>query len=1161
MFKKLTAIAILVISIPVMAYASPWMLNTWARSTGGSISVGGTSQVVTDGSVFNNYTGGEVPTVRITANAGFTAYYFTNVEGTLYGQTATGSVTPAQSPATISGFNSSEAASSLTSGLATLWVVFRPTAVSVTAAGGTHSSVNMTSVPNIVPGDSALRNIFFTFTAQPGYVINSIGGVSTNGTTAGIVYSGLGTAYAKAEIPTGYPFTTALSFTAVDAGSTTASTPNAGATQHVAAGSATVTLTGSIIGEAVSTPYPNFTLVSYPGPSSALSTRIGFTGANASTTATFTAYTSGTYVFAFNAGVGNSAVTSVIATHSVPSQLSEGRVCQACHNQNSIAGAYPTIPWANTIYAAYSASVHNYNHFTYSCNGCHTGTATGGHPGSVNADTVSATTFQTKVAGVQGGAENTATLAQGVVFCTSCHAGNYLPHNMAQNGTDLTITCVACHTATSPTTAGTGNIHGFQPPQYVLDGATGCVNCHSFAQSNITGNVNDNKGVRKITTEFTKWSHHVTGVTLQDAHCAACHMEGKVSGSAIVVNATYHMDGTNTTHLRNGLTGTAIAWNPETPNFTNLNTFCLSCHNSTGPTANTAIQALMVPAPGKTNSVATNPFADTISNQYDLIQRPAVVDVASQFTATNPSHHAVLNKRYSGRTRTGSTRAVQTSGASTFDGTGGATGFATNSSASLPGARSTLFDAGRFQNDYMTYETTAGASENSLGDDSVLSCADCHTVGQFAARGSVAFDNLSASFWATSNNTKGISRYYKTAIGAHGSNNEYMLRNNAGTDQLHQGTKYTTNVIDYGGTNPAPYLVCFNCHTFTAYGSTGAHGFEGHDGANDDCNGGQNSIFGNVTGVSRLIEFNNASSATKHIGTRGADVFGNILGIQCANCHNSGTSAGNVLGGIHGAKDTTYTDGAGNTSTHFRFFPGLGNAMFAPGTPSTITGGSQAIYWSYSANHDGNNNHNSASKSSSGALTNYINYSGQTYTQLPVRDYGAGTGTASTSYASALLTNEKAGSYHYTTGGTSQDLSWEVKAVQPISGTYTPGNAQWGCYTLVDPRTTSSPSLDYEAKGSNTAAQILATEEGQIAAAKAVAAVKTRETFYVLNWDTTDGGGANDERNAATYGLQEGLVTNRSQVMFDNWGACQDHNGAAGKGTGGTRLIVRPVKY
>jgi hypothetical protein len=647
--------------------------------------------------------------------------------------------------------------------------------------------------------------------------------------------------------------------------------------------------------------------------------------------------------------------------------------------------------------------------------------------------------------------------------------------------------CANCHTSSR-----VGSVHGAQ-----VTSTDDCVLCHSVAApQHGTGLVNDNNGVRAITSEFAKWSHHVTGVTLNAAHCAACHLEGTVVDGKIVVDKTKHMVDAKI-HLRDTSAGTdaEFAWDPAAPSFSGMDNFCLSCHDANGATSPMSgrIQNLInikgLAAPGKTAS-ATNPFGDTISNQYDMLQRPAVVDAKGQFATANNSHHAVLGKKYTGRTRTGSVRAV-------------AAGFASNSSATLPGARSTIFDAGKFEATYTTLADAAGESGtrnggSSLGDDSTLHCGDCHTVGQYRAADAAP-----------------TNRYNKAVIGAHGSNNEYMLRNNLGTDEKHTGAKFAGSGnfgADLGYGN-MPYLVCFNCHAFKTYGSTFGTSGAGHAAEYDQdgrCNGaGQNvnNVYGNTIGEDRLKTFN--TDATKY-GQPDGNTFGNLFGIECNNCHNSGVK-GNIFGGIHGSKVQTYTDGAGNTSKHNRFLPGLGNVMFAPGTLGGFTGGSLATYNSYSGNRNG---------------TGTGNTTGQTFTLLPVREVKiAGVDNAN-------------GSYQYVTGGVSSDLNWEQKSQQPIAGQTILSAKAMGCYTLTPP----APNYTYDV---TTGTQGSAPTGQQ----------KNPKVFFpkvLVTGATTD-----DIRNAASTGITAG----DGREMFDVWGGCDDHNGAQGAGTGFTRKVLRKTTY
>jgi hypothetical protein len=71
--------------------------------------------------------------------------------------------------------------------------------------------------------------------------------------------------------------------------------------------------------------------------------------------------------------------------------------------------------------------------------------------------------------------------------------------------------------------------------------------------------------------------------------------------------------------------------------------------------------------------------------------------------------------------------------------------------------------------------------------------------------------------------------------------------------------------------------------------------------------------------------FPGATATAPSAGSNAAS--GNITGIACTNCHNSGLRNG--WGGIHGG-DNTYTDGLGRTQKSYRFMPGMGNYRYAP---------------------------------------------------------------------------------------------------------------------------------------------------------------------------------------------------------------------------------------
>lgn len=755
--------------------------------------------------------------------------------------------------------------------------------------------------------------------------------------------------------------------------------------------------------------------------------------------------------------------------------VSEG-TCIACHST--------TIdPIAGTgIVSDYATSAHNLSDGGPGCQGCHGGGAE--HNG------IGPLPFPDPLQSAR---------------CQTCHtdtingvAVNKVPAAAVQ-GLDFNGKCAHCHT-----TGGTGGIHAATTTDKSPNGSDDCIGCHAVAApqhgSNLVGDNPDsagNPGVRAVVGEFSKWSHHVTGVNVQNAHCATCHLEGTVSLTTgkIVVDTTKHMVD-NFVHLRNVDNDSDMQWDPAKPNLTTMDTFCMSCHDANGATSpmTASIRSMMVPAAGKTAS-ATNPFGDTISNRYDKMQRPAVTDVSSQFNTTNNSHHGVKGPRYSGNSRFSGTNPVDGNVRRTI---ASPATFALNSTAILQGVRRTIYDAGNFNQLYIPLQNTGGEAAprtgaKNLGDDSTLHCGDCHTVGQ----------------WKPGVVTNAAGQLNTVAIGAHGSTNEYLLRNNIGTDERHTQNAFTVSGTTVTYTNPnGAFLVCYNCHNYNNYGkvvlATGVLG--GHVGEYDEtgrCNGTGNTLpFNGYTtgkatdGTQFISRFKGPiavfSSPAPYPGEQDPD-FANIYGIQCLNCHNSGV--GNAYGGIHGSARNTswnngtaviqpnasitggaYIDGMGNTTKNERFLPGLGNVMFVPGTLGGITGGTAA-----------------------GPVTN--------------------TDTRAVNSAGALSVT-----YTYTTGGISNDANWEQRhweqepgtVIDNVTGAVT-GNwsrAGAGCYTLgTTAATNGSLSLTTDVSTGLTAPSV------------------------------TGPGGP-------------------GTAVYNTWGGCNDH--AAGQALGNhgfVRKIVRPVTY
>ena len=521
-------------------------------------------------------------------------------------------------------------------------------------------------------------------------------------------------------------------------------------------------------------------------------------------------------------------------------------------------------------------------------------------------------------------------------FLVASHRGNTDLVNTSSPALIHTNNCTFCHQA--------HNTNAFVGGR--------CLSCHSVGQ-NVDGTagagsyVNDNTGVRAVTPEFQKNSHHVVGKALTDADCAVCHLEGQKGG---IVDDTYHMKDAKV-HLRNcnpNLTGNQsnrninnaaeYTWDPMSPDHTAMDQFCMSCHNSAGAPA-----AFGIVSSATGRNTATNPFGDTISNSYDGMSRSVVTPVFDQFDTGNPSHHAVRGKKYSGRTRASVTNPgvfTQYSGAAVNPTVVSAY---TNGNAGVgplsPGSRYTIYEAGFFVSNY----TPLGAAQT-VGDDSTLHCGDCHTVGQWK----------NGSTTAVKSNTDGTTSVASglLAIGAHGSNNEYLLRTSDGVDVLHH---QSTNVVPEAATGPHGTgfvpptdgtYVCFLCHSQRVYGAEEYLPFAanatqtyadtrmgGHAGMHP-CNDGSNAESTGLTGSARV--------ASHEDGEWGG---GNLYGYTCAHCHNAGNKG---FGGIHGSKavwgtysavggyaDATHTGVAVTQRQSYRFMGGLSLRYNGGATAST----------------------------------------------------------------------------------------------------------------------------------------------------------------------------------------------------------------------------------
>ncbi len=384
--------------------------------------------------------------------------------------------------------------------------------------------------------------------------------------------------------------------------------------------------------------------------------------------------------------------------------------------------------------------------------------------------------------------------------------------------------CQVCHDDTSEYTKGSYSTHNAgsrcteachkhdQGTDDAFKGAGSCIGCHSTGGSGV-GGANSR---RAIEGDFDLQSHHVgaaqdtdgnplytqpnMGGKLTDADCVVCHAEGTMSGGEASIDSNYHQkngpyggctqatpcidlkDADNVASVysynRDAVAASAGAagnwnsgnatWASETS--TNLDPFCLTCHDGDGAQAVTAGDI------GEAAATAANPFNDAaITNEVDQLVRGsgagAVVDVASRVADAwrvgpggGPAYSAQDRDTDAGRLAQNiddpplgiySRHAIR----------GQSTSVYTTASGGIPAA----FWAGSWE------------------DDSVMGCADCHTTDG-------------------ANTTDG---------NAHGATSEYLLKDELGlaSEGLMELPK-----------NPPPEAArygCLLCHAADYYATDG----------------------------------------------------------------------------------------------------------------------------------------------------------------------------------------------------------------------------------------------------------------------------------------------------------------------------------------------------
>ncbi len=330
------------------------------------------------------------------------------------------------------------------------------------------------------------------------------------------------------------------------------------------------------------------------------------------------------------------------ATHSVATGATNPSANCSCHDYTN-AGTYPVAAGtAPNCKACHTVGLLR-TVATSSCYDCHGASATDGTPNA-------GTTFP------NWSGAHPAHVTRGGMTCNQCHAtggtGNTNHGNSnrtAKTRTTVNVSGSFTYVAATQTCSNVTGCHGTAVWSVTT---MDCISCHGAAL-----------GARRAVTgemggSATTNSHHITSGTLTKWHCIICHAEGNPStGGTTTLHKNSAVDLRNvdavSTASNGGTAGTNYWSIPNTKtatDYTNIDTFCFRCHDSAGAAQiawnGSALRYTGGTAPSAAE--ALTPFADSLTNSYDQVARTRVLDVDTQFTTTNYSHHAVKAAKYTG---------------------------------------------------------------------------------------------------------------------------------------------------------------------------------------------------------------------------------------------------------------------------------------------------------------------------------------------------------------------------------------------------------------------------------------------------------------------------------------------------------------------------------
>jgi hypothetical protein len=481
-------------------------------------------------------------------------------------------------------------------------------------------------------------------------------------------------------------------------------------------------------------------------------------------------------------------------------------------------------------------------------------------------------------------------------ICEVCHTqtthfrndGSGSDNDHTNMGSIPETDCTACHS----------HVDGFKP-------SSECVDCHNVAKTG-GSNVYQPRQIVEDSGDgggdFVKASRHVNnGTTTQiviSYDCVVCHAEGDadaVDAGTGWTSSLHNDNSTSTTRMVNLRnvddydSSTTFNFNKNTIDETmrdNMDTFCMTCHDSDGAntiSVNNTNDGLYLGTTETTTirtgstPVAQRPFNtdDNLQNANDsFTTRTRVIDVYNQYDTSNPSHHAVRGARYSSK---------------------------------HSDSNSGEWDTATWT-DY-TLKDAAGSTMSTIKETATLHCADCHLSEQNAHGAVNAWHMLRNGVAAGTCWDPSITRerdcdpplvwtYFSFCVDP-----SYTDRSSCeGASLTWEDPDDDTVMAGTDPENDGPFsLNCYKCHNAEVY------------------RGDSNLVAG-----SRFTHNDDTDwfSADYGGGTNNAA----YLGPACLNCH-----SGEGFGHIHGRGSSTDSDNGtyaddswsgSNSYTKYRFMPG-----------------------------------------------------------------------------------------------------------------------------------------------------------------------------------------------------------------------------------------------